>query len=113
MDNKYSMIKTVQSIKDEREKREKVESRSRTKLESIISKRIRTTMIGALAAIEKQLGIDPKNPTANDKELNEAYQAIRSEILDNGNNQIRNLSDDLENFSVNERKYFIELKFEQ
>lgn len=51
-------------------------------------KRINTTMIGAIATIEKYI---------LDKE---EFNTIRSEILDKGNNQIRSLSKDFESYSV-------------
>ena len=57
-------------------------------------------MIGALASIEKHFGFlwgqdeddgEVENVTPEQKQLREIYDEARSEILDKGNTQIRNL----------------------
>jgi len=58
----------------------------KNKLKEKCAKAIRTTMIGALDAIETELEEDLKDP-----EFEQAYMEIREKILNLGNNQIHNL----------------------
>lgn len=62
---------------------------ARNKLFNQCSKRINTTMIGAIATLEKYFSDHPD------------FTQIRSEILDKGNNQIRNLHVDFDPYNVN------------
>ena len=57
-----------------------------------MEKRIRTTMIGAIAAIEEIL----EKEIASNEEINQKFKIIRDKILDLGNNQIRLLRKDKE-----------------
>ena len=71
-----------------------LEQRSKIRLKKDVKKKIETTMIGALASIEKYLGElwghDLPDPTPEQTQLKEVYEELRSEILDKGNTQIRN-----------------------
>ena len=73
---------------------------SKEKLSKILKKKIETTMIGALSSVEENLKflLDEQNPQS--KEMHEIYQNIRSEILDKGNRQIRNVDSELANYTV-------------
>lgn len=79
---------------------------SRNKLKALTKKRIQTTMIGALASIEKFFGHlwgqnkDEKDLSPQEKELDDLYEELRKEILDKGNNQIRLLNGELDNYDV-------------
>ena len=67
-------------------------------------------MIGALSSIEKHLGFlwshgEERSLTPDQEELRDAYEEIRSEILDKGNHQIRNLENELSQYDVTWLRY--------
>ena len=70
------------------------------KLQSQIEKRIQTTMIGALDKVEKNFGhlwghFKEGPLTEQEEEFAELWDFTRNQILNQGNNQIRNLKEDL------------------
>ena len=70
------------------------------KLQSQIEKRIQTTMIGALDKVEKNFGnlwghYKDGPLTEQEEEFAELWDFTRNQILNQGNNQIRNLKEDL------------------
>jgi hypothetical protein len=66
---------------------------SRQRLFSLCSTKIKTTMIGAISDIESIFPeIVSKYP--------ELFQELRASILDRGNNQIRNLQNDINDYNV-------------
>jgi hypothetical protein len=91
---------------------ENYKANSKTRLTHSIETKIRTTMIGALDKFEKKLGFlwDPQSndeiPSAN--ELAELWQEVRTEILDNGNNQIRAIKEEVGLYDVKFNKYVTE-----
>lgn len=92
-----------------REQKYKAESKDR--LSKILKKKIQTTMIGALSTIEENFGFlwnDAKSPL--DKEaMKELYNKVRSEILDRGNNQARNIDAELAQYEVEWLRYSIKI----
>lgn len=68
----------------------------------ILTKRFQTTMIGALFEFEKAFGYlwgqDKEDQDLTDKELDflDRWDAVRNQILNNGNNQLRKSIADLE-----------------
>lgn len=113
--DKYDILRLVQTKKQaDVEKEEKVKA-ARLKLRSLVEKRIKTTMIGALAAIEDKLKEfwtpdDNKPLNTEQQKLFNLFQEIRANILDNGNNQIRLLENDIDNFNVEQRTYHLEFR---
>lgn len=93
------------------------EKQSKKRLSESISKKIRTTMIGALDEIEKEFGElwgkDKRTLTEKELELKTRYEKLRSKILDRGNNQIRNAESELTQYNVKWNRYQIELKVEE
>lgn len=91
--------------------------RSKTKLARDIKKRIETTMIGALASVEKYFGEfwGMYSAEKNDEQLRveELYEELRSEILDKGNAQIRNIQAEIQNYDVLWQKYHINMPIKQ
>lgn len=92
------------------------------KLKNVVSKKIRTTMVGAVSAIEKELGLN-YNKETNDyecdkgtkaigiNELMECVRNIRDDIFDMGNNQIRMVNSEIdEYFVVQPRMYKTEFR---
>ena len=104
MENGYE---TIIQIKREREarKRAKYKIDSKNRLQTIATKKIQTTMIGALDSIEKHLSF----LWEDDIELKEAYELVRQEILDRGNTQIRNLENELNQYDIEWLRYNITL----
>lgn len=92
---------------------------SKSRLKKIATQKIRTTMIGALSTIEKKFGFlwgldengRDKNGelTSEEQELREIFDGIRSEILDLGNNQIRNLDTELGQYDVKWNRFHMSL----
>src|SRR5687767_13493781 len=70
---------------------------SRKRLDKIISTKMNTTFIGALSSFEKNFGFlwgqgkKDADRTDEEKQLNQIWQNIRTEVLNNGNNQLRAL----------------------
>jgi hypothetical protein len=94
-----------------REKKYKVESKDR--LSKIIKKKIETTMIGALSSIEENLGFlwdnNGKTLTKDQELMKGLYNKIRSEILDKGNNQARNIDAELSQYDIEWLRYSMQL----
>lgn len=111
-DNYTNMLLAKRKRDAEKDKSYKEESRKR--LAKIAATKIRTTMIGALDAIEKKLS-NLWTPTDGDKPTNEQlflkrlYEEIRQEILDKGNTQIRNLESEFEHYEIEWKRYTLQL----
>jgi len=99
--------------KKSREQKQKIESKDR--LSKILKKKVQTTMIGALSSIEENLSFlwEDENPKFTKDEMRDLYNKIRSEILDRGNNQARNIDAELANYDVMFLKYSIKIPFVQ
>tara|TARA_B100000085_G_C18553613_1_gene516883 strand:+ start:1051 stop:1404 length:354 start_codon:yes stop_codon:yes gene_type:complete len=102
------MDKGKTDYKQARDSKYKVASRER--LSKILKKKIQTTMIGALSSIEENLGFlweGDGEPTKDQQVMKDIYQKIRSEILDKGNNQARNIDAELAQYDVEWLKYSV------
>jgi hypothetical protein len=84
------------------DRKETYEESSKKRLLTITSKKIDTTMIGAINAIEKEFVKELSDPDFYDK-----FQQVRSKILDNGNNQKRNLAEEFEQYDIHWNRYTI------
>lgn len=111
MDNYSDYLKKSFDFKNKREDRQKELSRER--LFEAAKKKIQTTMIGSLSSMEKHFGFlwDVDNPNVEQQKLKEFFEDMRSEILDRGNTQIRNLENEFLNYEVIWKKYTINLPF--
>jgi len=94
------------------------EKQSKQRLLESVTKKIRTTMIGALDELEKEFGNlwgKNKNGVLTESELafKKKYDVLRSKILDRGNNQIRNAESELTQYNVKWNRYQIELKVQE
>ena len=102
------------SRKYKSDKEAKYKDSSRDRLSKIAKKKIETTMIGALSSIEKNLGFlwgheEQRDLTPEEQHVKNIYDQIRSEILDKGNNQIRNLEAELAQYEVTWLRYHMTL----
>ena len=88
---------------------DKYESGSKQRLISNIEKKFKTTMIGSLARFEEEfgflwgLGNDKRTP--EQQEWYEKWQYVRTEILNNGNNQLRACLDELAQYTLTYNQY--------
>lgn len=82
---------------------------SKASLSTKVGKRITTTMIGSLEAIEKSLGYlwgaGEKNLSPEQKELKAKWEELRTTILNLGNNQKRLILNELGEFTVSWNKF--------
>lgn len=82
---------------------------SRDRLSKIVKKKIQTTMIGSLSTIEEHLGFLWSGDDEKSLEMRNIYEKIRSEILDKGNNQARNVDTELSQYEIKWLKYQLTL----
>lgn len=118
MDDKNELVKLTETKKvvskeqaDKLKKeREAFLDASRERLKTACLKKIDTTMIGALDAIEKELSeLIGDCSNADQIMLKEAFLRARSKILDNGNNQKRAISDEIRHYIVDWQMYTVTL----
>lgn len=111
MDDLPDIIKNKSDYKKAREAKYKFDSKDR--LSKILKKKIQTTMIGALSSIEENFGFlwNSQNGelTQDQKIMKDLYNKVRSEILDKGNNQARNIDAELAQYDVEWLKYSIKI----
>jgi hypothetical protein len=105
-DDHYELAKRAAEYRRFRE--DKLKQVSKDRLLKIAKKKIQTTMIGALSAIEKRLDFLLQD---NDPKLNDVFEELRSEILDRGNTQIRNLENEFTHYDIVWKKNTIFLPF--
>lgn len=111
MDEGY---RTLVQMKKESEARQKAKYKtdSKERLKKIATKKIQTTMIGALDSVEKHLGFlwEEDEDGKSNPALRETYEIVRQEILDRGNDQIRNLMTEIEQYDIEWLRYQLTLK---
>jgi hypothetical protein len=88
----------------------KYKTDSKDRLSKILKKKIQTTMIGALSTIEENFGFLWTNEsgdqlTKDQEAMKNLYNKVRSEILDRGNNQARNIDAELSQYEVEWMRY--------
>lgn len=108
MDNGYDAIKRKKQ-ELETQKQTKYKTDSKERLKKIARKKIQTTMIGALDTIEKHFGFLWDDDSQQSKQLREIYANVRQEILDRGNDQIRNLDNELNQYDIEWLRYHLTL----
>jgi hypothetical protein len=97
---------------------DKYRQASQDRLAKIAKKKIQTTMIGALSSIEEHLGplwkvAEGEEMTAEQQAMFDTYQLIRSEILDKGNTQVRNMDAEIVHYDIKWLKFTLELPVKQ
>ena len=113
MDDNYAeLIREKSDYRHRRDEQYRVDSKDR--LSKILRKKIETTMIGALSAIEENFNFLWENkdgsPLTDEQNIMKGlYQTVRSDILDKGNNQARNIDAELAQYDVKWLKYTIEM----
>jgi len=107
-DNFNELVRRQSEYKAAREDKFKQDSRER--LSKILKKKVETTMIGALSSIEEHFAFlwnvkDGEALSPEQKVLYDAFQKVRSEILDKGNTQSRNVDAELAQYDVKWLRY--------
>lgn len=90
------------------QEKEKFRAGSKERLQKICSKKVDTTMIGAISAFENAMGefinmLDEESKLA----FMEAFEFARSKILDNGNTQKRNMAEEFKQYTIEWNRYQI------
>lgn len=113
MDNFNDLIRQNSDYKKKREENFKQDSKER--LAKILKKKIQTTMIGALSSMEEHFGflwgqgeLD-SNLTKEQQIMKDLFQEVRSEVLDKGNTQSRNIDAELAQYEVEWKRYSLKL----
>ena len=87
--------------------------KSKQRLSSIMKKKIQTTMIGAISSIEDHFGMLWNGDSKDHALMHEIFQKVRSEILDKGNHQLRNIDVELSQYDIEWMRYNLDLPMKQ
>jgi hypothetical protein len=111
MDDFSQYLKKSFDLKQKKE--ERTRELSKDKLFGVAKKKVQTTMIGSISSIETHFAFlwDVENPTMEQVQLKNIFEEVRSEILDRGNTQIRNLENEFGNYEITWKKYTMNLPF--
>ena len=85
---------------------------SKDRLSKILKKKVETTMIGALSSVEEHFGFlwaTEGEMTQEQQMMYDTYQKVRSDILDKGNAQARNIDAELNQYDIKWLKYSISM----
>ena len=114
MNDYNSLLKQSLDLKQKRD--DKYKEVSKDRLFQIGKKKVQTTMIGALDTIEKSFGFlwqAEGEPTQEQVQLKSIFENARSEILDRGNTQIRNLEAEISNYDISWKRYTVSLPIKE
>lgn len=95
-----------------------IAERSQAKLLRMIEKKLTTSFIGALARFENYFGglwahgVDFVDLTPEEKEWRELWIQARTEILNNGNNQVRAIQQEVQLYTTKWQGHQIQLNVE-
>tara|TARA_Y100000592_G_scaffold20589_2_gene31598 strand:- start:2838 stop:3197 length:360 start_codon:yes stop_codon:yes gene_type:complete len=110
MENFDDLIQNQVEYKSIRD--QKYRSDSKERLAKILKKKVQTTMIGALSSIEEHFGFlwDFEGEMSEQQKLMyDLYQKLRSEILDKGNTQARNVDAELSQYDIKWLRYSVNI----
>ena len=111
MEDFDKLIRNKSEYKEARAEKYKYDSKER--LSKILKKKVQTTMIGAISSIEDHFSFlwaaEDSEMTTEKKFMYEAFQKVRSEILDKGNTQARNVDAELNQYDVKWLKYSVNI----
>tara|TARA_R100001377_G_C3189833_1_gene110089 strand:+ start:1568 stop:1927 length:360 start_codon:yes stop_codon:yes gene_type:complete len=112
MDEYDKLIREQKEYKTQRTEKYKHDSKFR--LSKILRKKVQTTMIGALSSIEEHFcflwtGKDGEELSPEQKIMFDTFQKVRSEILDKGNTQARNIDAELSQYDIKWLRYSVNI----
>lgn len=115
MENFDELIRQRSEYKATRDDKFKHDSKER--LSKILRKKVETTMIGALSSIEEHfsfLWTSDSGPLKPEQQIMfDTFQKVRSEILDKGNTQARNIDAELNQYEVKWLRYSMNMPIKQ
>jgi hypothetical protein len=74
--------------------------KSSERLRRIMKKKVQTTMIGAISSLENIFGFLWEDDSEDSQQMRELFDKFRSEVLDKGNHQIRNVDTELDMYDI-------------
>ncbi len=104
------------STKMKNAREERFMEQSRRRLDKIVSTKVRTAFIGALAAFEEEFGFlwghdSPEDTlTKAQAEMRELWERARTNVLNNGNTQLRAVRNEIANQTVKWNRHHIDFK---
>lgn len=108
----FSQLKQLHK-KQKEAREEKYLNESKKRLEKISTTKVTTVFIGALDVFEKTFGFlwgsEDGPQTDEQDQWYELWQKARTQILDNGNAQLRALLNEIENHTISWKKYHMDL----
>jgi transcription termination factor Rho len=112
MDNEevlsHSQLKKLKE-RAKKVREERYQEQSRKRLDNIISKKIKTTFIGAIAAFEEEFGFlwgaNKSERTEEEQEMYDLWQQARTRILNHGNAQLRGAQNEIANHQISWNRY--------
>jgi hypothetical protein len=111
MENFDSLIRQKTEYKSVRE--DKFKNDSKERLSKILRKKVETTMIGAISSVEDHFSFlwtnDNETLTPEQQIMFDTFQKVRSEILDKGNTQARNVDAELNQYDVKWLRYSVSI----
>ncbi len=114
-ENFDELIRNKSEYREARTEKYKYDSKDR--LSKILRKKVETTMIGAISSIEDHFSFlwnaEDSEMTSEKKFMYEVFQKVRSEILDKGNTQARNVDAELNQYEVKWMRYSLEMPIKQ
>ena len=114
-ENFDELIRNKSEYKEARTEKFRYDSKER--LSKILRKKVETTMIGAISSIEDHFSFlwnaKDSEMTEEQKFMYELFQKVRSEILDKGNSQARNVDAELNQYEVRWMRYSVDIPIKQ
>lgn len=102
---------SIRRKKDEGHAQERYRVSSRQRLMRILQKKFKTSFIGALAQFEKRFGHlwghgkQESECSPNELLAREAWEQCRTDVLNNGNHQLRAVEQELSQYDVTWQRY--------
>jgi hypothetical protein len=109
-----ALVERMRQAKDE-----KFIEHSRKRLDKIVSTKVRTTFIGALAAFEDEFGflwghdLPEDQLTVEQQSMLELWKNVRTIVLDNGNTQLRAVKSEIANHVIKWNRYHMEFQVQK
>tara|TARA_B100000959_G_C14975039_1_gene621227 strand:+ start:2286 stop:2663 length:378 start_codon:yes stop_codon:yes gene_type:complete len=115
--NHYQLVAAQQKQRELKES--KYKERSKKRLSSIVSTKMKTSFIGAISACESHIGFlwghgKPDNELSEEEvSMKEIWENVRAQILDNGNSQLRATMNEMNQYTISWTRYHVDLNIEK
>ena len=109
----YQLATAQQKQKEIKE--EKYKQRSKKRLSTIFTTKMKTSFIGAISSCENNFGFlwghgkPEEDLTDEEQGMKKIWDEARAEILDNGNTQLRAALNEINNYSIAWDRYHMDL----